>query len=734
MSSILDVLSNYMEAEKEHAKRLPYDRFLKDWLELLESRPEKFEEDISVCEYGNGVTRTLCPEPLTFIKEFDDFSDDQNRCLLHFESRLKDFKVFPVNEQPEGGKWFNTTLKGINLRPGLLNEEKSSPLAVKMGDQNVHGVIVGRTGSGKSVFINNLLLNLLAEYPPWELDLYLADFKKVELSRYMNKFITPHVNACAATSEIRYVVSLFSYLVDIMYARQTFFARLGFQKIEDFRKAYPNLVLPRVLFVVDEFQQLFLEATPKESMIINELLLSIVKLGRATGFHLLFASQEMSGALSAKALANFKIRFALPCEGEISSAILGNSAAENLDIGEVLVNVKSGKEEQNQRFKVPVIVSGDQGQLDLYDYLGKYYAIASGYSFSKVHKFYQEEVRDEIGNLELSLDAAYNKKDEIIRTSSGRYTEIITLGESVVYSNRKVDLETFFIERGKNKNIISVTPNIDDFVYIQKMLAINFKKSTKAENTSHTLISLNSIARNKYKIEQDLENTTVIESFDGYKKIMNLYYRTISVCEAYKTSNTFPDFLVNYFREFSKYTKIDWEGFAQEALKEFGSISTIEDIELKIEEFSGKPKLRILVWISNYYCLFKRNPNENIQQLLDTNIFWFSGIENIERIPSELLNVMKNATEWNMLFIFFATTDDNNLRQYLSYSDYIFVSGNYPKIYEKCGLNFTNKSRDSIALDFKIKSLNTERSFKKYKVEFAESIAPSLNYDEIMGG
>lgn len=47
-----------------------------------------------------------------------------------------------------------------------------------------------------------------------------------------------------------------------MIARQNFFALIGQQKISDVRNKY-NIVIPRVLLIVDEFQQLFLEATGK---------------------------------------------------------------------------------------------------------------------------------------------------------------------------------------------------------------------------------------------------------------------------------------------------------------------------------------------------------------------------------------------------------------------------------------------------------------------------------------
>ena len=121
----------------------------------------------------------------------------------------------------------------------------------------------------------------------------------------------PHVVACAATGEIRYVLSLIQHLVNCMNAREDLFKRMGFEKISKFRSFYPDIVLPRILLIVDEFQQMFLEASAKESELIQRMLTAIVKKGRATGVHVIFASQEMSGTLSRSALANFRMRVAL---------------------------------------------------------------------------------------------------------------------------------------------------------------------------------------------------------------------------------------------------------------------------------------------------------------------------------------------------------------------------------------------------------------------------------------
>lgn len=92
-------------------------------------------------------------------------------------------------------------------------------------------------------------------------------------------------------SDEDFYIYIISHAYKHYSGRQNFFALIGQQKLSEVRKKY-QIVLPRVLLIVDEFQQLFLEATPREATQITDLLTSITKLGRATGFHLMFASNN----------------------------------------------------------------------------------------------------------------------------------------------------------------------------------------------------------------------------------------------------------------------------------------------------------------------------------------------------------------------------------------------------------------------------------------------------------
>lgn len=468
----------------------------------------------------NSMNIVVCPEPISFLKDITKYDTSSKRQEAFLEI-AKTFKKSTV-AKPENNIWFNKSSNGINIRLGNIGGDTGDQEPATLGDDCVHGVVVGRTGAGKSVLINNIILNLVTEYSPWELDLFLVDMKKVELSRYMantedGSYLTPHVSACGATSEVRYVVSMIQYLSDCMKARQTLFAALGVQKIKDFREKYSkelesDFVLPRILLLVDEFQQMFLEASGKERKILDECITAITKLGRATGVHLLFASQEMSGALGSKELANFKLRIALPCDAAISEQILGNSAASRVEEkGITLVNKKGGsKEDDNIEYRTPFIndkEEEDGSPSEFRRYLNEIHENAVKSGFVKVQKFYQEDTQDKMKKIRVI------KKSETVRqqvnnylTNSPALIDAFILGTGVLYTNKKNDFESFFIERGKKRNIGILCAKDSDIGNTLKTLVENFCVSNN--QYEHTVIYESEIIRSVYTgMIDDLEGS-----------------------------------------------------------------------------------------------------------------------------------------------------------------------------------------------------------------------------------
>lgn len=700
--------------------------------------------ELAPAEYGPGKEVVLVPEPCTFLSEFDDFASNKDQCRKRFEELYREFPRLSLAKAPENGIWFNTTKKGINLRPGIA-DLSSRPEAVTMGDNAVHGLMAGQTGSGKSVLLNNLIFNLLMEYAPWELDLYLADFKRVEFSRYMNTYETPHVSACAATSEIRYVLSLIGYLVDCMNAREDFFARLGIDKIANFREQYPNAVLPRMLLIVDEFQQLFLEASAKEGDRIRQLLTAIVKKGRATGFHILFASQEMSGTLSSSDLANFKLRFALNCNVGVSQTILGNGAAKNIRKGSVLVNQGDGTVESNVKFTVPLIeTSEEEDTLSyFYEYLKVMYDLAANYHFNKTKKFYKEEMQEPFERLENVLQRISNYRRDIFLAKQQKYFDVLTLGSYVTFSNLRYDIQTLFLEYGRNKNIMAVSPKVDDLAYLEKLFCANFTSSPRGECTGvpyyHELYSFQPALRQLFDLEKQLGIENCHTNPDDIKQLEQVFAKKkmmLRLCQensrplSFVCANYDYNIMQNSRRMQPREIQENMET-AHRILKEvFGDIPLAKVPEVCRKIFAGEyaPEIKTTAMnLMNFYR-YKKNPYE----AFPPTVYWIVGADSVERYPEWLLWMMKNGLDYNILFVIMANGDFDELTRLTKVCDYLFAGGNNARLYDRLHMNYTHKSDGCIALDMTIKSMDEERSFKKYKCSFGRAAAPAIPFDEIL--
>lgn len=734
-------LKAFIAKEEEENGKLQYESYLKNLITLVEERNPKVVNSIN---FRNDAKEYICiKEPTEFIELFSS-CDGQKDCRELFIDLVqkRDKRVVSqviTRNNNDDGLWFNSTLNGINLRPGLENEEWSSPTAIELGDNAVHGMVAGRTGSGKSVFLNNIIFSLLAEYAPWELDLFLADFKKVEFSRYLSNYQVPHIKAVAATSEIRYVVSLLRYLAKCMNARQNFFSLMGLQKLSDFREEF-GVVLPRVLFIVDEFQQLFLETTNKESMEIHDLIVAITKLGRATGFHLLFASQEMTGTTMGTSLfANFKARFALSCEADVSSLVLGNNAASRItEKGIVIANAGNGKEETNQTYKVPFITKDY-----FYDYLERITDSASKVGFTSVHKFYQEDNIKDISELEKVLDAIRPVREQYIESNTNIF-DIITLGEAVVFNYKKFDYETVFLERGVRKNIGIFSPSVDDTAYVCKLLSENFVKSPRAKQYRHLICQRNDLFTKKF----DLAKALNVSKDDVYSSVDILS----SVIEAFKKRHAEAS-LINQYNLMPSLQEFAYEAFCLRA--EYISYATDEEKKVLFEQlrilsdyYEGKeiddiPNVQKNILEDyevdeSYFRIInllyqKHTEGKTTAQLFEPLVIWIIGAEMVGKYPRDMEMVLADALNYNMLFVLVASNADfNEFTMLQKTCDYKFISGNNESYYNKLRVPFTKKTDDSLAIDFAITSTETQRSFKKFRFDLEEIVVPEIDFDSIL--
>ena len=191
-----------------------------------------------------------------------------------------------------------------------------------------HLLIAGATGSGKSVCLNTIIATFLLMKTPEELQMILVDPKKVELVGFRH---VPHLKGPIVT-EMDKVVSALRMVLHEMDRRYQLFAELGVRNIDGYnlrREEDSELEqLPYLVCIIDELADLMM-TTPEE---VETLLARLCQMARATGIHMLIATQRPSvDVLTGLIKANVPARIAFAVTSLTDSrVILDMPGAERL--------------------------------------------------------------------------------------------------------------------------------------------------------------------------------------------------------------------------------------------------------------------------------------------------------------------------------------------------------------------------------------------------------------------
>jgi hypothetical protein len=279
------------------------------------------------------------------LSKIGEAAKDARRVEVPFEF------ITPAPEQ-----WWTTDSRGgIDVALGRAGATQRQHLMLGKGTSQ-HVVIAGKTGSGKSTLLHALITNLALLYSPDEVELYLIDFKKgVEFKVYATLGL-PHARVIAIESEREFGLSVLQRLDAELRARGERFREAGTQTVADYRSARPKALAPRILLIVDEFQEFFTE-DDRIAQEAAQLLDRLVRQGRAFGMHVLLGSQTLGGAysLARSTIDQMAVRIALQCSEADAGLILAddNSAARLLSRpGEAIYNDANGLVEGNHPFQV----------------------------------------------------------------------------------------------------------------------------------------------------------------------------------------------------------------------------------------------------------------------------------------------------------------------------------------------------------------------------------------------
>ncbi len=213
-------------------------------------------------------------------------------------------------------KWWNDGSPFGFLQSPIGKTSATSEFIFDLRDQDgshgPHGLLGGMTGSGKSEVLKTLILALAVTCHPYDLNFALVDYKGGAAFNELAKL--PHtvgvmtdIESHASYAE-RVLLALGGELERrkriLERARSIF--RFGRSHVDDYRTMRIKQPLPHLVIVFDEFAE-FKNRHPEES----KRLISIARLGRSLGVHLILATQNIQSAIDPQILQNSNFRVCL---------------------------------------------------------------------------------------------------------------------------------------------------------------------------------------------------------------------------------------------------------------------------------------------------------------------------------------------------------------------------------------------------------------------------------------
>lgn len=328
--------------------------FIGDGL-FIAQRDDHFELREDGMEHFPLIIDKAPPEQFLseILQKIGHAADQSNRIEVPFDT------ITPEDEN----LWTSDCSKVLSIPVGRAGATRMHNVVFGKGIAQ-HALVAGKTGSGKSSLLHAIVTNLALWFSPDEVQFYLIDFKKgVEFKSYAIHDL-PHAQGIAIESDREFGLSILQKLDAEMQRRGDLFRDMAVQDLSAYRQTDNPQIMPRLLLIVDEFQEMFTE-DDKTAQEASLLLDRLVRQGRAFGVHVLLGTQTLAGAygLARSTIEQMAIRIALQCSEADSELILGdnNNAARLLSRpGEAIYNDAGGLIESNAPFQVAWLSDRDR--------------------------------------------------------------------------------------------------------------------------------------------------------------------------------------------------------------------------------------------------------------------------------------------------------------------------------------------------------------------------------------
>lgn len=210
----------------------------------------------------------------------------------------------------------NSTVDEIKVPIGKDSENSIQYLDFHQKKDGPHGLICGMTGSGKSEMLQTIILGLALKYHPDEVAFLLIDYKGGGMAELFGKL--PHLMGSISNLSGKLVSRAMISIRSENEQRQKIFNESGVNNIYDYTKLYKlgkvKKSLPHIFIVIDEFAEL-----KKEMPEFMQEIISISRVGRSLGLHLILATQKPSGTIDENIRSNSRFAICLKVSDRLDS-------------------------------------------------------------------------------------------------------------------------------------------------------------------------------------------------------------------------------------------------------------------------------------------------------------------------------------------------------------------------------------------------------------------------------
>ena len=268
--------------------------------------------------------------------------------------------LFSDYKLPQSEWWKGRSAKKIEVPFGVGNERQLVRLKITQESGQNSAVVIGIPGSGKSVFLHALICNAAINYSPDELNMYLIDFSGVEFNTYALNNL-PHARVIAPEAEREFGLSILKELVEEGSRRMNLCREYNVSNIVELKEKNPDLYVPRLLVVIDEFQKIFEIDNDNISKEANSKIHTIIQEFRKFGINLILATQKLPSSyiLPKDLIANRIVFKSSPNDFSALIDMGGTYRVPHLHTGECIYNSESGSAYDNNFTKAFLVTKSD---------------------------------------------------------------------------------------------------------------------------------------------------------------------------------------------------------------------------------------------------------------------------------------------------------------------------------------------------------------------------------------